>query len=183
MSGLAITDHNSQEGIGEAMEAGRRRGIVVIPGVEVSCREGHVLVYGQGKVQFTRGGKVGDLLASLHGKTGCLAAVAHPFDRFRSGIGWDSAGYPFGAVETVNAHSPLPRGVVLPLARRLGVGELGGSDAHEPGGLGKGYTIVRAAGDISSILAAVSSSGQAGGGFDLWSLVPAWLRRHSGQEV
>ena len=46
---LALTDHDSVEGIRAAQEAGRRLGVTVIPGVELSCgaeKEIHVLGYG-----------------------------------------------------------------------------------------------------------------------------------------
>ncbi len=47
---LALTDHDSTEGIAEAVEAGRRSGVEVVPGIEVSSRfEGrdvHVLGIG-----------------------------------------------------------------------------------------------------------------------------------------
>jgi len=171
LDGLAITDHNTQEGVAQALEAGEDEDIIVIPGVEVSCREGHVLLYGSECFPLGRGWTVGDLLAEVKRNfPTCIAAVAHPFDRFRSGMGWAAARYPFDAVETVNAHSPLPRDVVLPLARTLGVGEVGGSDAHFIEGLGKGRTLVRASEDL---LHEIARSGRAEGGFDLWgNLVP-----------
>ena len=39
LDGIAITDHNTQKGVREAVEAGRELDVIVIPGVEVSCRE------------------------------------------------------------------------------------------------------------------------------------------------
>ncbi|MBM4124051.1 MAG: PHP domain-containing protein, partial [Nitrospira sp.] len=49
VSALAITDHDILDGLPEAMEAGARLGIEVIPGVEVSSRHGdaelHILGY------------------------------------------------------------------------------------------------------------------------------------------
>lgn len=47
LSAIAITDHDSVLAIPEALEAGRRLGVTVIPGVEISCdwqgREVHLL--------------------------------------------------------------------------------------------------------------------------------------------
>lgn len=172
LDGLAITDHNTQEGVDEALQAGDEQNIIVIPGVEVSCREGHVLLYGCESFPLGRGWTVGDLLAEVkRGFPTCIAAPAHPFDRFRSGMGWIAARYPFDAVETVNAHSPLPRGVILPLARALGVGEVGGSDAHFIEGVGKGRTVVKA--KREDLLREIARSGRGEGGFDLWgNLIP-----------
>ena len=46
---LAITDHDTVDGVGEALEAGRTLGVRVIPGIELSAREYntfHILGYG-----------------------------------------------------------------------------------------------------------------------------------------
>lgn len=40
---IAITDHNSAEGIEGIRDIGRRNGLYVFPGVEISARGGHVL--------------------------------------------------------------------------------------------------------------------------------------------
>jgi predicted metal-dependent phosphoesterase TrpH len=51
LGALAITDHDTMAGQGEALEEGRRRGIRIIPGVEVSALDGdtgrkvHILGY------------------------------------------------------------------------------------------------------------------------------------------
>lgn len=46
----AVCDHDTQESVIEAIEAGRRRGVLIIPGTEVTVRWGerqwHLLVYG-----------------------------------------------------------------------------------------------------------------------------------------
>ncbi|MEK4329111.1 PHP domain-containing protein [Paenibacillus sp. FSL R7-0297] len=49
LAAVAITDHDTVSGIAEAVEAGKRLGITVVPGVEISTRTGgkeiHVLGY------------------------------------------------------------------------------------------------------------------------------------------
>ncbi|MEG1870008.1 MAG: PHP domain-containing protein, partial [Oscillospiraceae bacterium] len=48
---LAITDHDTMEGVAEAVEIGNQIGVTVIPGVEISCmdarigRKVHLLCY------------------------------------------------------------------------------------------------------------------------------------------
>jgi len=42
---LAITDHNSVKGIGDAIKEGKKIGINVIPGVEIAAKEDEVLCY------------------------------------------------------------------------------------------------------------------------------------------
>ena len=54
LSGIAITDHDSVDGLDEAIARGKERGIKVVPGIEISCKfagteknvmEVHVLGY------------------------------------------------------------------------------------------------------------------------------------------
>ncbi|MEK3835321.1 MULTISPECIES: PHP domain-containing protein [unclassified Paenibacillus] len=49
LAALAITDHDTVSGVAEALEAGKRYGITVVPGVEISTRQSgkeiHVLGY------------------------------------------------------------------------------------------------------------------------------------------
>jgi predicted metal-dependent phosphoesterase TrpH len=49
LAAVAITDHDTVSGVAEALEAGKRYGITVVPGVEISTRAGgkeiHVLGY------------------------------------------------------------------------------------------------------------------------------------------
>jgi predicted metal-dependent phosphoesterase TrpH len=179
LDGLAITDHNSQEGVGEAMDAGRDNGLLVIPGVEVSCREGHVLLYGSEDFGVRGGMGVKEVLDVKGEFPGCISAPAHPFDLYRGGMGWGCLKHPFDAIETVNGHSLLPRGVLLTLARRLGVGEVGGSDTHFLRGLGSGVTVI---GPGPDPLEEVRRSGRAEGGFDLPGLLIPRLKRKKGME-
>ncbi|MBE0415326.1 MAG: hypothetical protein IBX36_02130 [Dehalococcoidia bacterium] len=49
LDAIAITDHNSAEGIEGIREMGRRNGLCIFPGVEISARGGHVLaIFDQG---------------------------------------------------------------------------------------------------------------------------------------
>ncbi|MHA2408443.1 MAG: PHP domain-containing protein, partial [Candidatus Ranarchaeia archaeon] len=43
---IAITDHDNVKGHREAMAAGHRFGVIVIPGIEISTSEGHLLGLG-----------------------------------------------------------------------------------------------------------------------------------------
>lgn len=45
LDGIAITDHNSVDFIAEIEEEGRRQGLEILPGVEISARGGHVLAF------------------------------------------------------------------------------------------------------------------------------------------
>ena len=45
LDGIAVTDHNSGAFIAEMEEEGRRQGLVIIPGMEISAKGGHVLAF------------------------------------------------------------------------------------------------------------------------------------------
>lgn len=69
---VGITDHNSVQSVDRAKQLGKKYGIHVIPGVELSTKEGHVLaLFGEGKRTIdienwlARIGFVGDKLGDL----------------------------------------------------------------------------------------------------------------------
>ncbi len=140
LAGIAITDHNSTSAIREATEA-VRGDFLVIPGIEVSTRSGHVLGYGVGKV-VPRGLSVRIVAA------GGVPVAAHPF-RFWSGLGDEGlAETSFPAHETRNGRT-LRRGNerAHERARALRVGETGGSDSHFLDEVAKALTVIDA-GDL-----------------------------------
>jgi len=72
LSAIAITDHNEISNVAAAVEAGEAKGVIVIPGVELSTPQGHILMYFQtvqnlesfyGKLDFADRGTNG------HGKS------------------------------------------------------------------------------------------------------------------
>src|SRR3979411_2693471 len=91
LHGFAITDHNTCDAITYLLEKGLMRedgqpvdGFLVIPGVEMTTAEGHLLC-------------LGTILPNLKGTTakedrhivharGGLATPPHPYDLFRAGI-------------------------------------------------------------------------------------------------
>src|SRR5260370_9154719 len=47
---VALTDHNTQSGLDEAVEAAARLGLILLPGVEVTTFFGHAVVLGGTRV-------------------------------------------------------------------------------------------------------------------------------------
>jgi len=83
LGAIAITDHNAFDGALEAVEASRRRDLVVIPGEEVKTD-------GQGEViglflqeEIPRGLSFGDTIAAIR-EQGGLVYLPHPFDRMHA---------------------------------------------------------------------------------------------------
>lgn len=137
---LAITDHNV---IGSWEEATRenRHGIILIRGVEITTAEGHLLALGvSGPVPRGRG--VQETIDLVH-EGGGIAVAAHPY-RAWSGMGGKNVLQgTFDGVEVINGRSlRWSNARASRLAKELGVGETGGSDAHHSKSMGRTFTIV-----------------------------------------
>jgi predicted metal-dependent phosphoesterase TrpH len=128
LDGVAITDHNAVGGIREAEEAAGTE-FIVIPGLEISTKSGHVLAYGIREV-VPRDLSVAETVRRIEA-IGGVAVAAHPY-RFWSGLGEAALSEAsFVAYETRNARTLRggnERARALALARK--VGQTGGSDSH-----------------------------------------------------
>jgi len=126
--GLAITDHNAVAGVKEAEEAAGKE-ILILPGIEISTADGHVLGYGVREV-VPRDLGVAETVERITALGG-VAVAAHPY-RFWSGLGEDALGRArFPAFETCNGRT-RGRGNAMARnrAQESGVGQTGGSDSH-----------------------------------------------------
>lgn len=140
LAGIAITDHNEVRGIREA-EVAAGRDFLVIPGIEVSTRSGHVLAYGVRDI-IPRDLSVGDTVHRIVALGG-VAVAAHPY-RFWSGLGSEAlfeARFP--AYETCNART-LRGGNARAeaTARAQKAGETGGSDSHFLDEVARAVTVI-----------------------------------------
>ncbi len=138
LDGVAITDHNSVGGIREAEEAAGTE-FIVIPGLEISTKSGHLLAYGVREV-VPRDLGVAETVRRIEALGG-VAVAAHPY-RFWSGLGEAALSEAsFVAYETSNART-LRRGNerarALALARKAG--QTGGSDSHFLDEVGRAIT-------------------------------------------
>jgi len=144
MHGFAVTDHDTLSGVAEAMEKGGD--LIVIPGMEVSARGGHILALDVSE-PIPAGLSMAETVEKIDDQ-GAIAIIAHPYSVFRTWVNSTeikAAG--FNAVEVANA-AQFPYGWMLKknaaLAERLGLPETGGSDAHSPEMVGRAYTVVEA---------------------------------------
>lgn len=150
LDGVAITDHDRGGAYEQLVRAGLADrsgravdGFLVIPGVEVSALEGHVLVLGA--AFDARAGLSAKAVVREAHRRGALAVAPHPFDRCRSGVGagvLDSL--PFDAIEGCNAKSNEGRSnaTATRYAARRGLPMVAGSDAHFASVIGRAHTIV-----------------------------------------
>lgn len=155
LQGLAVTDHNSVGGLPEAEEAARD-GFVVVPAVEISSRDGHVLAYGVRELVPRDLGVVETVerIVALGG----VAVAAHPY-RFWSGLGpVATTSARFHAYETANARTLRGGNArAKALARARHIGETGGSDAHFLDEVGLATTSIDAGVlDVDGVLQAIA---------------------------
>ena len=140
LQGLALTDHNSVAGHTELRGlAPRFPDLILVPGVEVSTAEGHLLVYGLSELP-PAGAPVAETVAWVL-EHGGVPVPAHP-TRWFHGIGRRLAGeLPVPALETLNGHtSELGNARIELMAARRGIGGTGGSDVHDLRDLGRCFT-------------------------------------------
>ena len=155
LNGVAITDHDTVEGIPKFSRILRKHGFLVVPGVEVSSSEGHVIALNVSE-RIPPGLGVNETVELIH-ETGGVAVAAHPTsllkgcERSVSGI--------FDAIEVINASSfPFYFSVYFnrKLAGWFGLSQLAGSDAHYFLEVGSAYTLVKAyAKDVESVIKAI----------------------------
>lgn len=165
---VAITDHDEIAGALEAVELAPTYGLEVVPGVEVSTADGHLLALYVHHV-LPAGRSLLDTLR-LIGKDGGLAVAAHPAATglpslspqaiHRARREADTARVLVGA-ETFNGCLLLGRQsetIVRMLAHGLGLAQLGSSDAHSVTQVGAGRT--RFAGRTAADLRQALETGQ-----------------------
>jgi len=131
LDGLCITDHDSTAGIPQSKKIGEEEGVKVFGGVEVSTKEGHVIVFSKNLEEIKKPIHVVDLISWVHTKGGVIIPV-HPF---RRGVPCLSNKlyevYGFDAIEILNGNCTQEMNILGWLASlKLGIPGIGGSDAH-----------------------------------------------------
>lgn len=154
LDGCAITDHNVIEGSLRAYDLAAGEGLIVVRGVEVSAKEGHVLALGVREI-IPKGLSAAETIDRIHGLGG-LAIVAHP-KRFPSGKGVDVASENrFDAIEVLNGgNSRRSNLLARKAAEEKKAPVTGGSDAHTLADVGKAYTVLEGASNESEVLEAI----------------------------
>ncbi|PTD93961.1 histidinol-phosphatase [archaeon SCG-AAA382B04] len=146
LDAIAITDHDTLEGSLKAQKIGKDKDIIVIPGQEVTTRDGHLLVLGINKL-IEPHKEVEETLAEVK-EFGGFSIAPHPFHRYRHGLGRKlKKNYrDIDAVEVYNSRyiTGIANKRAKWFASRNDVPVVAGSDAHIPEVIGYGTTIVRA---------------------------------------
>ncbi len=162
LDGIAICDHNTVEGslIGIRRARELNLPLIVLPGMEVSTTEGHLLVLGI-RENIPQNLTYLETISIARQKGGVIIA-AHPFKSGGIGYGARDA----DAVETFNSRCIFGENTkAREMAQENGKPGVGGSDSHLLSTIGIAYTDIEAEPDERSILSAIregrtGSSGQ-----------------------
>jgi len=150
LDGVAVTDHNTVKG---ALKL-KTSEIIIVPGIEVSTLEGHLLGI---NVTTPISAKMGmeETIQRVH-DAGGIAIAPHPTAFYKSPPSRNVSCY--DAVEVMNASS-VPFSVLTHFSRRfaegLGLPQTGGSDSHYAPEIGSAYTVVEADCDVDEIVDAI----------------------------
>lgn len=151
LDGVAVTDHNTIEG---ALKLKKTKKILVIPGIEVSTLQGHLLginVTTPIPAKLT----MEQSIQKIH-EAGGIAIAAHPTAFYKSPATRKVKSY--DAIEVMNASS-VPFSVLTHYSRKfaekLNLPQTGGSDSHYAPEIGTAYTVVDADPDIDEIVKAI----------------------------
>ena len=150
LDGIAVTDHNTVRGSLEAEKLVRdlNLNLIIIPGMELSTKEGHLLILGI-RDELPSGLGIGEAI-KIARERGATIIVPHPFQVLRNGVGV-LKGKNIDAIESFNSKFifGISNFVAKTVAKKRQIGETGGSDSHKVETIGYGYTIVDANHDAS----------------------------------
>lgn len=138
---LSITEHDSLAGywLAKKIIEDRKLPIVLIPGSEISTKDGHILAYGILK-EIPSGLSAMETVELIHKQSG-LAVAAHPFIPFYS-IKNKIFDLPLDGVEGGCAAANVSANVkARAAAKKMNLPATSSSDAHSIYGMGKGRTI------------------------------------------
>lgn len=151
LNGFAITDHNTCDAVDYMVSHGLMRadgqpvdGMLVIPGIEVTTADGHLLCLGCTLPSSLKGKSPGEVCRLAH-EAGGIAVAPHPYDLFRAGIRESVLdALPLDGLEVFNAATTLKRHnrKAYAYAERRGLPMTAGSDAHHAGAVGVACTIL-----------------------------------------
>jgi predicted metal-dependent phosphoesterase TrpH len=155
LDAIAITDHDSVDGAKKALAC--ETFVLVIPGIEVTTKQGHLIVLGVTEV-IPAGLDVVDTV-EIARKMGALLILPHPYHVWRHGVARrKKIGMAVvDAIETFNSRYIVGSAnrKAARIAMRMGKPCVAGSDAHHARFVGFGRTFVDADRTVPSILAAI----------------------------
>jgi predicted metal-dependent phosphoesterase TrpH len=195
---IAITDHDSMDGVNQALDLGPKYGLQVIPGCEISSAQGHVLGL------FIRNRVPAGLsfieTLMLIGEQGGMAIAAHPLAKGTSSLNFEvireACNHPFASkvlvgVEAFNGGLFYTRSNknIAAQSSRLPLAQVGNSDSHILQTIGEGSsyfpgsTIMDLKMALKQRLTWVAEFGNLRGAQVLTSYLPKYLLRLLGWAI
>lgn len=156
LDAIAITDHNTVEGLEEAARLSRKHGLIVIPGEEIKTMQGDILSLGTRR-HIPKGLDAGETIRLIHRNRGIAIAV-HPYSSklfHHFSIGKLSEKLDIDAIEVINSRTLIGNRMALETALKYSIPKVSGSDAHMISEIGNAYTAVEAKRNVKSILNAI----------------------------
>ena len=152
LGALAITDHNTILGLKDARAAGKKYGVLIIPGEEIGSKDGHILALGIKKV--IRPGLSASETVDLIHKQGGVAISVHPFDIKHDGL--REKARTCDAVEIFNGNNidRISNIRARKFAQKNKMIMVAGSDAHTMAMLGMGVINTKAT-DVDGIIKSI----------------------------
>lgn len=154
---IAISDHNTVDGCKEARRLTKKDDLLVIPSIEISSIEGHILGFGC-EEKIDRDLPAAETIDLIHDQS-ALAIIPHPYCFYRHGLlcKADYKDLKIDAIETKNARFIV--GYCNNKAKNLSKNEnlpsLGASDAHYFKFVGDCYSKIDCEKDIDSVLKSI----------------------------
>lgn len=154
---IAISDHNTVNGSKEARRLTKKDDLLVIPSIEISSIEGHILGFGC-EEKIDRDLPAAETIDLIHDQS-ALAIIPHPYCFYRHGLlcKADYKDLKIDAIETKNARFIV--GYCNNKAKNLSKNEnlpsLGASDAHYFKFVGDCYSKIDCEKDIDSVLKSI----------------------------
>jgi len=164
LDAIAITDHDTVEGARYALRCDTS--VIVIPGTEISTKQGHLLALGVTE-PLPAGLDVFEPVTLARAR-GARLILPHPNHRWRHGVGRRLAAG-IGAVDAVEVFNSRyitgsANRKAAAIARKFGKPGVAGSDAHNARYVGVGGTYGAAEPDLSAILSAIREGKTMAGG-------------------
>ncbi len=129
LSGMAVVDHNTLKGAKNAIKIAEN--FLVIPGMEIKTKKGHILAIGIEK-EIERNDVIEEIIEEINEKGG-IAVIAHPFRFSKVRINTD-------AIEIMNGRNfPRQNKKASEYAKKRNMPFTAGSDGHYLWEMGKIY--------------------------------------------
>lgn len=142
LNAVAVTDHNQIEG---AFKIAKETDFLIIPGMEVSSSDGHIVALNVQEL-IPKGLSAVETVERIH-SAGGVAIACHPYVYFK-GCLREKVSASFDAIEVINARAfPFKNSVkkAEESAKHFGLSRVAGTDAHYGLQIGYAYTVIEAA--------------------------------------